>query len=136
VASESRHIGLLWRRRDTRSALAGLVLTVLLGLSGGCAPDGPDGVPTHPTDTYAVTLEWNAPTTDAVGRPLEDLDSFRLYYRPLHAPSFEPAVEVGMATSATVQGLSAGEWVFAVTAVDELGNESALSDPLLVELGR
>lgn len=82
-----------------------------------------------------MTLEWDAPTTDAVGRPLDDLATFRLYYRPLGAPTFEPEVDVGMATRASVQGLAAGEYVFAVTAVDELGNESDLSDPLLVEVG-
>jgi hypothetical protein len=41
-----------------------------------------------------------------------------------------------MATRASLQGIGAGEYVFAVTAVDDLGNESDLSDPLVVEVGR
>jgi len=93
-------------------------------------------VPTHPTDTYTVTLEWDAPTLDAMGRPLDDLASFRLYYRQIGAPAFEPAIDVGPATRASVEGLAAGEYVFAVAAVDELGNESEPSEPLLVEVGR
>jgi hypothetical protein len=109
---------------------------VWLALSSACAPEGPDSVPTHPTDTYTVTLEWDAPTKDALGRPLGDLDSFRLYYREIGAPSFEPGIDVGMATRASLQGIAAGEYVFAVTAVDDLGNESDLSDPLVVEVGR
>jgi hypothetical protein len=106
-----------------------------MALFAACAPDGPGSVPTHPTDTYTVTLEWDAPTEDAAGRPLGDLAAFRLYYRKIGAPSFEPEIDVGMATRASLQGLAAGEYVFAVTAVDDLGNESDLSDPLVVEVG-
>jgi hypothetical protein len=43
--------------------------------------------------------------------------------------------EVGTATRATVHGLPAGEYVFAVTALDTPGNESDLSDPLPVQVG-
>lgn len=135
VASGTRQSGRLWCARHTRVAVLTAGATVLLTLFSACAPDGPGSVPTHPTDTYTVTLEWNAPTEDAVGRPLDDLASFRLYYREIGAPSFEPEIDVGTATRASLRGLEAGDYVFAVTAVDSLGNESELSDPLVVEVG-
>ena len=125
----------MWCARHTLSAVLAIGAGVLFALSSACTPDGPSSVPTHPTDTYTVTLEWDAPTEDALGRPLGDLASFRLYYREIGAAAFEPEIDVGMATRASVQGLEAGEYVFAVTAVDELGNESDLSDPLVVEVG-
>ena len=45
-------------------------------------------------------------------------------------------IEVGAATRVTVSGLVSGDYLFAVTALDTLGNESDLSDPLPVEVGR
>jgi hypothetical protein len=135
VASGTRQSGRLWCARNTRGPVTVVIAVVWLTLNAACAPEGPGSVPTHPTDTYTVTLEWDAPTEDAVGRPLGDLASFRLYYREIGAPSFEPEIDVGMATRASLQGIAAGEYVFAVTAVDELGNESDLSEPLVVEVG-
>ena len=40
-----------------------------------------------------------------------------------------------MSSEALVTGLSAGSWQFAVTAIDTAGNESDLSDIVLVEVG-
>lgn len=119
----------------TGSLALGAVLA--LAFVAGCAPDGPgDRIPTHPSDTYSVTLEWDAPTTDAVGRPLEDLSSYRLYYRETEsAAGSETMVELGFETRVTLSGLPAGDYLFAVTALDTLGNESDLSDPLPVRLG-
>jgi hypothetical protein len=112
-------------------------MLVTLAAVAGCTPEGPEsGVPTHPGDTYSVTLEWDAPTTDAVGRPLRDLAGYRLYYRASGSgPGGDTMVEVGDATRFTVSGLALGDYLFAVTALDTLGNESDLSEPLPVEVG-
>ncbi len=129
----------MWHERDKQRGAAAMAIAagVALLLAAGCAPDGPaDGLPTHPSDTYSVSLEWDAPTTDALGRPLTDLAGYRLYFRLADADDFEPAIELGNATEATVDGLTAGDYLFAVTAVDTEGNESDLSDPLPVEVGR
>lgn len=83
-----------------------------------------------------MTLEWNAPTTDAVGRPLEDLAGYRLYYSadpPGEADA--ETVDVGDTTRVTVTDLEAGDYLFAVTALDRDGNESEFSEPLPVEVG-
>jgi hypothetical protein len=109
-----------------------------LAMLAGCSPDGPEGgLPTHPSDGFTVTLEWDAPTLDAEGRPLTDLAGYRLYYSPALPPSGAQGVrlDLGTDTRATVSGLPAGRWFFAVTAVDLAGNESDLSAPLEAEVG-
>jgi hypothetical protein len=127
----------MWHDRNNR--LSGTIVACAFALASvsSCTPDGPEGgPPTHPTDRYSVTLEWNAPTLDALGRPLDDLAGYRMYYAP-DPPTEQDAevIEVGAATRYTVTGLDAGDYVFAVTALDEDGNESEFSDPLPVEVG-
>ena len=127
----------MWHDRNNRivRALSACVLAIASATS--CTPDGPDsGPPTHPTDTYSLTLEWNAPTTDAVGRPLEDLAGYRLYYSPDSVDETDAEmIDVGNVTRFTVTDLEAGDYLFAVTALDDDGNESEFSDPLPVEVG-
>ncbi|MFC1530860.1 fibronectin type III domain-containing protein [Gemmatimonadota bacterium] len=127
----------MWRERYTKTGALAFGAVVAITFTVGCAPDGPgDGIPTHPGDTYSVTLEWDAPTTDAVGRPLEDLSGYRLYYRETESASgSETVIELGSETRVTVSGLPAGDYLFGVTALDTLGNESDLSDALPVEVG-
>jgi len=128
----------MWHDRNSRISRALVACAFALVSASSCTPDGPEsGPPTHPTDRYSVTLEWDAPTTDAVGRPLEDLAGYRLYYSPDSPSEAADAemVDVGEATRYTVTDLEAGEYLFAVTALDEDGNESEFSDPLPVEVG-
>lgn len=127
----------MWRERDMKTSVPVLGAALAFALAGGCTPDGPgNGIPTHPSDTWSVTLEWDAPTTDAVGRPLEDLAGYRLYYRTIDSDAdSEVMIELGADTRVTVAGLAAGDYLFAVTALDTLGNESDLSAPLPVEVG-
>ena len=126
----------MWRERYTKTGAMALGAVLAFAFAAGCAPDGSgDGIPTHPGDTYSVTLEWDAPTTDAVGRPLEDLSGYRLYYRETDsAAGSQTMIELGAETRVTVSGLPAGDYLFAVTALDTIGNESDLSDPLPVEV--
>ncbi len=127
----------MWRERYMRTGVPVLGVLLVSAFAMGCTPEGPgDGIPTHPSDTYSVTLEWDAPTTDAVGRPLEDLQGYRLYYRETEsAAGAETMIELGAETGVTVSGLPAGDYLFAVTALDTLGNESDLSNPLPVQVG-
>ena len=123
--------------RNSRFGWLAWSAALALGLASGCTPDGPEGdLPTHPSDTYSVTLEWDAPTTDAVGRPLEDLAGYRLYYSDENDPGVDPEmIDVGDTTRVTVTDLPGGDYIFAVTALDADGNESDFSDPLPVEVG-
>lgn len=109
-----------------------------LALPQACSPDAPaGGIPTHPSDGYSVTLAWDAPTLDAMGRPLNDLEGYRLYYSTVLPPSGSAGstVEVGLEARVTVSGLPAGTYYFAVAAVDTAGNVSEPSGALEVEIG-
>ena len=137
MAAGKRTTAFMWHDRNNRMSQAAVACAIAFISMSSCTPDGPeDGPPTHPSDRYSVTLEWNAPTTDAVGRPLDDLAGYRLYYSP-DSPSEADAemIDVGDVTSFTVTGLEAGAYLFAVTALDEDGNESEFSDPLPAEVG-
>jgi len=127
-----------------RAAVPGvgvLPLLAAVALFTACKPDGPTeppGNPAAPTaETFSVTLEWNAPTRDARGGPLDDLGGYRIHYRsssPANGPG-GTVIEVADVTRTTVGGLPAGQWRFGVTAYDVAGNESALSNEVLVEVG-
>jgi hypothetical protein len=128
----------MWHDRNSRNGRAFLACALAFVPASACAPDGPEGgPPTHPTDRYSLTLEWDAPTLDAVGRPLDDLAGYRLYYStdPPSAGVDAEMIEIGDTTRYTVTGLAAGGYLFAVTALDEDGNESEFSDPLPAEVG-
>jgi len=125
-------------RLSTRKRAAVVGVLGALGALYACSPEGPEGgLPTHPSDGFSITLEWDAPTQDAAGKPLTDLAGYRLYYSPTLPPSGAEGVrlDVGLDRRATVSGLPAGRYFFAVTALDVAGNESDLSAALEVETG-
>ena len=124
------------RRRGARTWVALLACVTL-----SCVPDAPDGdIPTGLNvipRLFSVTLAWDAPTLDAEGQTLGDLAAFRIYYSRTLPPDGPEGTssEVGARTQFTVTDLTADTWYFAVTAVDAVGNESALSESLAVEVG-
>lgn len=124
--------------RAVAPGAAGLVLCAVLTALVACKPGGPTDPTVPPADaTFSVTLEWDAPTEDAAGDPLDDLHGYRIHYRsssPANGPGAS-VVEVEDVTRATVDGIPAGQWRFGVTARDVWGNESALSNEVLVEVG-
>ena len=126
------------RRRGLAVALSLLSSSVLLGSCKPEGPAGPDDGPDPGSDVFSVTLQWNAPTEDAAGNPLEDLLGYRVHYRdasPANGPGASTA-DVGAAdTRATISDLPAGTWFFGVTARDIAGNESVLSNEVRVEVG-
>lgn len=127
-------------RRSLGIAVGFLVATALVGQA--CRPAGPgdgDGAligPEPPPSTASITLAWDPPETDAAGRPLQDLASYRIYFG--HGSPLDVArdtfVEVGLVTTYTLRGLPSGTYFFATTALDESGNESELSGEVGVEL--
>jgi hypothetical protein len=97
-----------------------------------CA-SGPEG------QTGVIDLEWDAPTTNADGSPLTDLDHYRLYIGPVtpgcpgpsytQVPSATPAPTPGTTVQYQVQQLPWGQTQTAqVTAVDVEGRESPCSN--------
>lgn len=111
---------------------------VSLAMLAACKPEGPtDPLLSPPDETFSVTLEWSAPTEDAEGGPLDDLQGYRIHYRsssPANGPG-ATTMEIDDATRVTVTDVPAGRWRFGVTAYDVSGNESALSNEVQVEVG-
>lgn len=119
------------------SGVGGLLLCATVAALAACKPDGPTDPAPPAAETFSVTLQWNAPTQDAMGGPLDDLAGYRIHYRsssPANGPG-ATVVEVADVTQATVDGVPAGQWRFSVTARDVAGNESAPSNEVQVEVG-
>ena len=74
-----------------------------------------------------IQLTWTAPTTNADGTSLTDLDGYRVYYGQTSG-NLTQNVDVGNQTTYLLSGLVGGQvYYFAVTAYDTSGNQSALS---------
>lgn len=106
-----------------------------------CRPSGPEkSSVTEPTEgqpaTVSVSLAWDPPTTDAAGRPLDDLAGYRLYFgtRSPLSQARDTSVELSSMTSFTLEDLPPGTYFFAISAVDDSGNESELSNEVRAEL--
>ena len=119
-----------------------LVVIVICSLSavygcGGGSSSGNGGKGNGSVGT--VTLNWDAPNTNADGTPLTDLARYRVYYgsAPLN---YSIKIETGRATCSNAQGkticsyvitnLPHGTHYFAVTAYDFTGNESIYSNEI------
>lgn len=127
-----RAAGAVGAHAKGRAVLVVLALAAIV--STGCRPDAPSG---PATDTFAVVLEWTAPTVDANGGPLDDLAGFTVYYRaasPADGPGASQ-LDSGLSTRQRVGGLAAGTWYFGVKARDVAGNVSELSEELRVVVG-
>ena len=88
---------------------------------------------TWAADTQAV-VSWTPPTTNTDGTQLTDLASYNVYWN-VGDPSLVTApggkvrsVAPALSPTTTVTGLTAGTWYFAVTAVNAVGVESAISN--------
>jgi hypothetical protein len=80
------------------------------------------------TPLGSATVSWLAPTTNANGSTLTDLQGFRLYHGTVSG-SYDAPVDIAdpAARSYTFQNLQPGTHYFAVSAYDTSLNESALS---------
>ncbi|MGI9304103.1 MAG: hypothetical protein ACR2RB_15585 [Gammaproteobacteria bacterium] len=84
------------------------------GLSGG------DGT---------AALSWTPPTTNIDGSALLDLAGYRIYYGTESQSYTEVKVVENIGVADTIiDGLQAGTYYFAATAIDTSGNESAFSN--------
>lgn len=97
------------------------------GGSGGGLVESTAENPVPSPETSSVTLEWDAPTSNADGSPLNDLAGYKVYYGN-SSTNYTNSVDIGNFTSATINDLSSGTWYFAVTAYDASGNESSYSN--------
>ena len=84
----------------------------------------------------AVTLSWDAPTTNEDGSPLTDLAGYKLYCGP-SVNNYLPIKDVGGVLEYPVSNdLADGVHHCVVTAYDTSGNESNYSDEVVFPLDR
>ena len=77
----------------------------------------------------ATTLSWTTPTRDERDEPLTDLAGYKIYcWNEVEGFSKTFRVEDPDTTSFVADGLSPGEYSCAISAIDQDGNESALSN--------
>lgn len=129
-----------WATFDTATgALSGTPSDADIGSSSGITISVSDGVASVSMSAFAVTvaaagsgwatLSWVPPTENVDGTPLTDLAGYRIHYGKA-ADSLNTTVEIpGAAMStATIEGLPAGTWYFAVKAYTVAKVESELSN--------
>jgi hypothetical protein len=79
--------------------------------------------------TGSATVTWTTPTENTDGTALTDLTGFRvLYGRAADALTQSVAVNNPSLSQYRVDNLTSGTWYFAVVAVNQVGNESNLSN--------
>ena len=81
-----------------------------------------------------VTLSWYAPTANVDSSALNNLSAYKIYYGTSAAMlNRSVTVPVGV-SNYEVTGLSAGNWYFAMSAINAVGTESSLSSVLVKTL--
>lgn len=128
---------------NRRSIVVALFAVALSACGGGSDDSGsPASVPAPPAQqpppasvppsgTGTAALSWDVVTTNADASPLptpSDLAGYRIYYGTASGTYGTPVSVGSTATAHTVTGLASGTWYFVVSAFDDSGNESALSD--------
>jgi hypothetical protein len=88
--------------------------------------------------TYSAQLSWQAPTTRADGTPLlaSELAGYEIYYTTDTAGvggTFK--ITGGAVTAYMASNLSAGNYYFAMSAIDANGLKSPLSPMVTVHFG-
>jgi hypothetical protein len=84
---------------------------------------------------YSVTLSWDAPVQRTDGTPLTRLGGYYLYFGPALLDR-QVVIDNPGITTWTLTDLAAGTWQVALSAFDEDGRESKLSNVVEISLGR
>lgn len=101
-----------------------LAATIVCGCGGGGSSSDPGAA------LGSATLSWVAPTLNTDGTPIAGLSGFRIHYG-ISRQELQEVVEIddpNMLTH-TVEGLTAGTWLFEISAVDSAGVEGSPSNP-------
>jgi hypothetical protein len=112
---------------------AGIVITMRTGQASVALPAFTVNVAAASNSTAsnapsAVTLSWEAPTENADGSPLLDLQGYKLHIGS-RSESYSDTIQVSNPglTTYVVQNLPAGQYYFAITAYNSAGQESIMS---------
>jgi len=87
------------------------------------------------TTLASVTLQWQPPTENTDGTPLTDLAGYRIYYGvdPADLSGLIELPNPGL-TTYVVEELTPSTWYFAMTSVNDRGQESDLSNQLIGDI--
>ena len=103
------------------------------GLSAAELP--PFDIDVTSTTLASVTLQWQPPTENTDGTPLTDLAGYRIYYGvdPANLSDLIELPNPGL-TTYVVEQLAPNTWYFAMTSVNDRGQESDLSNQLIGDI--
>ena len=79
----------------------------------------------------SLTLNWQAPSENVDGSPVSGINAYNIHYGSANGHYDQVAGVPGTATSHTFQ-LPVGDYYFAMTAVDAEGDESGLSNEVML----
>jgi hypothetical protein len=97
-----------------------------------CSGDGGNAVAMLSVSVLGVvTLEWQPPTDNVDGTPLNDLEGFRIYYGQFSRSYTDDLQVVDGRSTGYELSLPSGSYYFAMTALDADGNESAYSNEVV-----
>jgi hypothetical protein len=111
-------------------AHVGTTVDVTISVSDGTASAqlAPFNLEVQEIQLGSATVSWDIPTTNADGSNLTDLDGFNVHYgQSSQAYTRLETVNDESLNSVLIEDLEPGSWFFVVTALDQAGNESALS---------
>lgn len=83
------------------------------------------------SDANAITVSWEAPSDNTNGSPLTNLSGYKIYYGEA-SKDYSSTIKVSNPglTTYVVENLPPGQYYFAVTAYNALGEESDFSPEL------
>jgi len=115
--------------------LTSLIIISLFGCGGGGASTSSNAAQTAPKEV-ALTLAWDAPTTNTDGSALDpatDLSLYKIYYgtASLTYTQVVNVTNTGTTTILKTLNLSPGTYYFVVTTVDISGQESSYSNEVV-----
>lgn len=86
--------------------------------------------------TTSLTLQWNAPTKNADGSPLQDLAGYKIYYGTASG-DYNETVKINSAgiTSYVIDDLAPGRYFLAMTSINSQNTESGKSGEIEVNTG-
>jgi len=117
-----------------------VIMTSLCGCGGGGGVNLDASTNSNDAQTVtggvALTLAWDAPTTNTDGsslNPATDLSLYKIYYgtASLTYTSVVNVTNPGTTTISQTLNLSPGTYYFAVTTVDASGQESSYSNEVM-----
>lgn len=117
------------RARAFRVTMVVAIASVSTWCGGGGDPNQSIPAPAPSPPTYSATVIWTPPSLNTDGSALTTAASYRVDYGTSAADlSLSVVVPGGTSTGIAIDGLSAGTYYFAVTAVNSAGVASIRSN--------